>query len=177
MAFDLQILPVVVYVSIALGSIYALRTIKSYRKGKLPPGPKGLPILGNLFQLSLTPWKEFEVWKNQYGTSAHLSLIFEADFAFNAGPLVYITVGGQGILILNTHQVAVDLLDRRGHIYSDRPRMISKCECCCGHEYPISHCHMILSGERDTLPWIIHGYAQVRRNVRLVPFSWKFLDD
>ena len=56
--------------------------------------------------------------------------IFDADFVLNTGPLVYLTVGGQGILVLNTHQVAADLLDRRGHIYSDRPRMISKCECC-----------------------------------------------
>ena len=39
---------------------------------------------------------------------------------------MYLTVGGQGILVLNTHRVAADLLDRRGHIYSDRPRMISK---------------------------------------------------
>jgi len=39
-------------------------------------------------------------------------------------------MGGQGILILNTHLVTTDLLDRRGHIYSDRPRMISKCLWC-----------------------------------------------
>jgi hypothetical protein len=43
---------------------------------------------------------------------------------------MYLTVGGQGILVLNTHRVAADLLDRRGHIYSDRPRMISKCRRC-----------------------------------------------
>ena len=127
MGFDLQSHPVTICVSVALASIYAFRTIKSYRKGKLPPGPKGLPFLGNLFQLSLNPWKEFEVWKKQYGTSAHSSAVFDADFVLNAGPLVYLTVGGQGILVLNTHQVAADLLDRRGHIYSDRPRMISAC--------------------------------------------------
>ena len=47
-------------------------------------------------------------------------------FGSNPGPLMYLAVGGQGILVLNTHRVAADLLDRRGHIYSDRPRMISK---------------------------------------------------
>ena len=41
---------------------------------------------------------------------------------------MYLTMAGQGILILNTHQVAAYLLDRRGHSYSDRPRMISKCQ-------------------------------------------------
>ena len=130
MVFDFQTLPVTIYLSAALISLYALRTIKSHNKGKLPPGRKGLPFLGNLFQLSASPWKEFEVWKKKYGTSTHSSVVFNPDFVLNAGPLVYLTVGGQGILVLNTHQVAVDLLDRRGHIYSDRPRMISKCGCC-----------------------------------------------
>jgi len=43
---------------------------------------------------------------------------------------MYLTVGGQGILVINTHRVAADLLERRGHIYSDRPRMISKFRRC-----------------------------------------------
>ena len=140
MASDVQTHPVTICVSIALVSIYALRTIKTYRNGKLPPGPKGLPFLGNLFQLSSMPWKEFEVWKKKYGMSIHSSAIFDADFVLNAGPLVYLTVGGQGILVLNTHKVAADLLDRRGHIYSDRPRMISKCGCC---YRPLSHISLL----------------------------------
>ena len=124
MAFDVR---AALCVSLALVSIYTFRTIKGYRTGKLPPGPKGIPFLGNLFQLSLMPWKQFEVWKKQYGTStSQSSVLFRTDFVLNAGPLVYLTVAGQGILVLNTHQVAADLLDRRGHIYSDRPRMISK---------------------------------------------------
>ena len=56
--------------------------------------------------------------------------LVEIDPHLNSGPLTYLTVGGQGILVLNTHRVAADLLDRRGHIYSDRPRMISKCWRC-----------------------------------------------
>lgn len=40
------------------------------------------------------------------------------------GDLVYITVAGQGMLVMNSHKVAADLLDRRAAIYSDRPRLI-----------------------------------------------------
>ena len=60
-------------------------------------------------------------------------------FVLNAGPLLYVTVCGQGILVLNTHQVAADLLDRRGYMYSDRPRMICKGGCCLRHS--VSHCY------------------------------------
>ena len=67
MDLNLPAHPVVLCVSIALISVYTIRTVKSYAKGKLPPGPKGIPFFGNLFQLSKTPWKEFEVWKRQYG--------------------------------------------------------------------------------------------------------------
>jgi len=38
---------------------------------------------------------------------------------------MYINVFGQGILVLNSQRVAVDLLEKRSNIYSDRPRYIS----------------------------------------------------
>ena len=42
------------------------------------------------------------------------------------GALVYMSVVGQTMLVLNTHKAAADLLDRRGTIYGDRPRLICK---------------------------------------------------
>ena len=42
---------------------------------------------------------------------------------------MYITAAGTGILVLNSHKAANDLFDRRGHIYSDRPRLISMFWC------------------------------------------------
>ena len=47
-------------------------------------------------------------------------------FSSNADSLMYITAAGQGILVLNSHKAVGDLLDRRGQIYGDRPRLISK---------------------------------------------------
>ena len=38
---------------------------------------------------------------------------------------MYITALGQGILVINSQRVAVDLLEKRSNIYSDRPRNIS----------------------------------------------------
>jgi len=63
--------PLAFWVSVALVSIYAVRNFNHRATHKLPPGPKGIPFFGNLFQLSMRPWKEFEAWKKtgQYGKS------------------------------------------------------------------------------------------------------------
>ena len=69
MALDFQTQPWVLWLSLALASIYTVQKIKRHTTHILPPGPKGLPFFGPMFHLSATPWKEFETWKGQYGKS------------------------------------------------------------------------------------------------------------
>ncbi|GAB1310101.1 O-methylsterigmatocystin oxidoreductase, putative [Madurella fahalii] len=73
----------------------------------LPPGPKPVPLLGNLHQLPKSlQWLHLYHWSKKYGPVMHLSM------------------GGQPLVILSTHQAAHDLLNRRSARYSDRPRMV-----------------------------------------------------
>ncbi|KAI0777579.1 cytochrome P450 [Trametes elegans] len=91
---------------------------KSRRLG-LPPGPKGLPIIGNMRDMPLTGmWLAARKWAKEHGE------------------LVYLNVLGQGLLFVNSHEAAVDLLEKRGAIYSDKPKMVMAGELC-GCEYMI----------------------------------------
>lgn len=76
----------------------------------LPPGPKPLPVIGNLHQLP-TSLQFFELckWSKKYG------------------PVMYLNMAGQHFVVLSSDQAAQDLLTRRGAQYSDRPRRVMVC--------------------------------------------------
>lgn len=42
--------------------------------------------------------------------------------------MVYVQVLGQGVLFINSYNVAVDLLEKKGTLYADRPHMVMAAE-------------------------------------------------
>ncbi|KJZ70820.1 hypothetical protein HIM_09779 [Hirsutella minnesotensis 3608] len=75
-------------------------------RSPLPPGPKPLPIVGNIMDLPPQGVPEFEHWlkhKDAYG------------------PISSVSVLGQTLIILHDKQAALDLLQKRSRICSGRP--------------------------------------------------------
>ncbi|KAF8876786.1 cytochrome P450 [Gymnopilus junonius] len=84
---------------------------RSWREGKrrrtYPPGPKGWPFIGSTFDFpTKKPWIEYCKWGK----------IYQSD-------ILYSSALGNQILILNNRDDADELLEKRSHNYSGRPRI------------------------------------------------------
>lgn len=82
------------------------RKIRNSRSLPLPPGPKGLPVVGNLFDIPTQfEWETYAHWSEVYGSD-----------------VLHMNVAGQSIIIVNSVKAATDLFDKRSSLYSSRPR-------------------------------------------------------
>ncbi|GJE98982.1 cytochrome P450 [Phanerochaete sordida] len=84
---------------------FLLLYLNRARKYKLPPGPKGLPVVGNLFNAPKAfEWLVFQDWSRQYDSD-----------------VVHFEIIGTHFVVLNSAKSADDLFEGRSSNYADRP--------------------------------------------------------
>ncbi|KAJ7154341.1 cytochrome P450 [Mycena crocata] len=96
-----------VFGAVAASACFFLAIVlpKRRRDSLLPPGPPGDPVIGNLRHMPTADSASvFHEWAKTYGV------------------VMYLEVLGRPMVILDTHQAAVDLLEKKSLIYSDRPK-------------------------------------------------------
>ncbi|KAF7358226.1 O-methylsterigmatocystin oxidoreductase [Mycena venus] len=91
----------------AAAFLYILYCLRRPNSLSLPPGPPRDPLIGHLRYIpSTNRAAAFHEWAKIYGD------------------IMYLDVLGNPMIVLNTEKIAVDLLNKRSSIYSDRPRFI-----------------------------------------------------
>ncbi|KAI0757953.1 cytochrome P450 [Fomes fomentarius] len=95
----------VLAIAAAVFAFYFLRIRATNPKNlPLPPGPKGLPFLGAIYDVPQDiAWRTFQDWGKKYGN------------------LIYFHTFGKPIVVINSFSIAHDLLEKRSALYSCRP--------------------------------------------------------
>ncbi|KAJ6011441.1 hypothetical protein N7451_002853 [Penicillium sp. IBT 35674x] len=137
------------------------------RLGKLPPGPKGKPIIGNLLDLPAEGRQECTHWLR------HKELY---------GPLSSVTVFGQTVVIINDRELAVQILEKNSAKHSSRPRLVFADELSGWGKTPVSQDNTsLLRTYRRAMARIIGTRASASKFDQLLVvearrFLWRILD-
>ncbi|KAF9050869.1 cytochrome P450 [Hymenopellis radicata] len=99
-------MPLVYFFCLVFVSTLVHYLLRRPPRAPLPPGPKGLPVIGNILDMPTEgkDWLTYAEWGHKYGGICSVSLM------------------GQPLVIVNSADV-MQQMERQGAIYSDRPRL------------------------------------------------------
>ncbi|KAG2158981.1 cytochrome P450 [Suillus bovinus] len=89
---------------LACVGVYVLKRVFGKKNPPYPPGPPGWPLIGNVLDMPhIKPWLTFAEWGKKYGDISHIEVL------------------GQHIVVVNSLNIAMEMLDNKSAIYSERP--------------------------------------------------------
>ncbi|KAI9453719.1 cytochrome P450 [Lactarius psammicola] len=99
-------------VALTVTALWLLKKVTEKKSlGRPIPGPKGWPIIGNLLDVPTElEYRVFSRWQKKYGD------------------LIQMTILGQPTIIINSPQLAVNMLNKKSAIYSSRPHLTMACD-------------------------------------------------
>ncbi|KAG2366933.1 cytochrome P450 [Suillus spraguei] len=121
----------------AIGA-YLVKQVLNKNPAPYLPGPRGWPLIGNILDMpQIKPWLTFAEWGKKYGAISHIEVL------------------GQHFIVLNSVKSAVDMLDKKSTMYSDRPVLPMASE---------------LVGWKPTLALLPYGdsFRQQRKNIHQI---------
>ncbi|KAJ7836430.1 cytochrome P450, partial [Mycena leptocephala] len=84
---------------------YGLQWKRKRSQLPLPPGPKKLPLVGNLFDIPAErQWETYLEWSKQFNSD-----------------IIHLNAAGTSIVVLSSMEAVKELFERRSSLYSDRP--------------------------------------------------------
>ncbi|KAJ7437926.1 cytochrome P450 [Mycena galericulata] len=96
------------YAAVIIAATLGWLWIRSHRRRlPLPPGPRKLPLVGNLFDLPSTfQWKTYARWSKEYNSD-----------------IIHLNLAGTSVIVLSSSEATDTLFEKRSSMYSDRPTL------------------------------------------------------
>ncbi|KAK4432705.1 cytochrome [Sesamum alatum] len=104
-----MILLLLAVVILPLAILFVSNRRKRRRKSPYPPGPPGLPFIGNLHQFDPSTTPHIYLWR----------------LAKKYGPLMFMKMGSKPVLVISSPKIAKQVLKTHDLVFSSRPRFLA----------------------------------------------------